>query len=208
MTASSPNLILYRDSPMQAGGPFGGGRPNQMFPPEFFALFVIILVSAIAIGLTIQILYLLTLSRCFSRIAPRNRRMEPGLVWLNLIPCFQLIWIFFTTTRLADSLRDEFDDRRLRGDRDFGRTLGITYPILMLVGFVPYLGAIFSLASLICWILYWVKIAGYKNQLISAGIGTGRHDDEDDDRPRRRRDEDDDDGDDRPRRRPRRDDDE
>jgi hypothetical protein len=88
----------------QAGGPFGGGRPNQIFPPEFLAAIVIVMVIAIAIGLIIQIFYLLTLSRCFSRIAPRNRRMEPGLVWLNLIPCFQLIWIFFTTTRLADSL--------------------------------------------------------------------------------------------------------
>jgi hypothetical protein len=117
--------------------------------------------------------------------------MEPGLVWLNLIPCFQLIWIFFTTTRLADSLRDEFDDRRLRGDRDFGRTLGITYPILMLVGFVPYLGAIFSLASLICWILYWVKIAGYSRTLLEDN--RDRSDDrdwDDDDRYRERRDDD------------------
>jgi hypothetical protein len=149
----------------QAGGKFGGGGANQGLPPEFWVVFLVILGIAAVIGITIQIFYLLSLSKCFSRIAPRNRRMEPGMVWLNLIPCFGAIWIFFTTTRLADSLRSEFEDRRLPGDGDFGRSLGITYPVLALLGAIPYLGVIFSLASLVCWIVYWVKIVGYSRQL-------------------------------------------
>jgi hypothetical protein len=150
----------------QAGGPFNnGGGQNPDIPPEVLVVFAVIMLIAVAIGLIIQIFYLLTLYKCFSRISPRNRRMEPGMVWLNLIPCFNLIWIFFTTTKLADSLRDEFDDRRLHGDGDYGRTLGIVYPILAISGAVPYLGAVLSLASLVCWIIYWVKIAGYSQQL-------------------------------------------
>ena len=56
--------------------------------------------------------------------------------------------------------------------------------------------------NLIFFIMYWMKIANYKNQLMSSP-GGGGDDDDYDDRPRRpRRDEDEDD---RPRR-PRRDD--
>jgi hypothetical protein len=154
------------------------------------------------IGLIIGIMYLLTLSKALAACAPRNRTMEPGMVWLNLIPLFNIVWIFITIIRISESLKNEFRDRGLRSDDpEFGKMTGITYAILCLIPCVNIVGLIF-------FIMYWVKIAGYKNQLISAGIGTGRHDDEDDDRPRRRRDEDDDDGDDRPRRRPRRDDDE
>jgi hypothetical protein len=153
----------------QAGGGFGGGRANQDVPPEMVAFILVFVLIVLAISLTIQIFFLLTLFRCYSRIAPANRRMEPGMVWLNLIPCFGTIWIFFTNIRLADSLRDEFDQRRLHGDGDFGRTLGITYPILALLGAIPYIGVLFGIPSLICFILYWVKIAGYSRQLLEDG---------------------------------------
>jgi hypothetical protein len=168
----------------QAGGPFGGGNANQEFPPEAIACIVIFVVVALLIGLVIEIFFLLTLSRCFSQISPANRQMEPGMVWLNLIPCFSAIWIFFTTIRLADSLRAEFYQRQLRGDGDFGRTLGIAFPILQLLGAIPYIGTIFSLAGLVCWIIYWVKIAGYSRQLRedtmkpSTGPAAGEWDDD------------------------------
>src|SRR4029079_5490802 len=127
---------IRRGSPMviaQARGGFGGGPGGHAdIPPAVWAVIGVIILVALAIGITIQVFYLLTMSRCYSRIAPRNRRMEPGLVWLNLIPGCANIWICFTTIRLADSLQAEFRWRRLRGDGDFGRTLGITYPILAL----------------------------------------------------------------------------
>ncbi len=153
----------------------------------------------LAVALVIQIFYLLTLSRALRRCRPRNRRMEPGQVWLNLIPCFNIVWIFITVTRLADSLRDEFDDRRLRADGDFGRTLGITYNVLNLLGAIPYIGAIFSMAGLVCFIIYWVKIAGYSRQLFEddeeryAGYDERSDDESDDwDRGRGYRDDEDD----------------
>jgi hypothetical protein len=164
-TISWGNAMLFA----QADKPFGGGGANQNLPPGFWIAFFIFILIVVAIGLAIQIMYLLSLSKCFTRIAPRNRRMEPAMVWLNLIPCFSYIWIFFTTTKLADSLRSEFEDRRLQGDGDFGRSLGITYPILTLLGVIPYIGVLFGLAALVCWILYWVKIAGYSRQLAESG---------------------------------------
>jgi hypothetical protein len=140
-------------------------------------------------------MFLLSLSKCFSEISSRNRQMEPGQVWLNLIPLFNLVWIIITIIRLADSLRDEFDDRRLDGDGDYGKTLGILY-------FVFSLTIVCGPVGLVCFIMYWVKVSGYTSTLREtdrAGKGSRRNrkydddiDEDDDDRPRRRRRDEDD----------------
>ncbi len=154
---------------------------------------------AIAVGIVIQIFFLLSLSKCLKEISPRNRRMEPGQVWLNLIPCFNLVWMILTILRIADSLRDEYEDRGLRGDGDFGRTMGIVYYVSQFVC---------GIVALIFFILYWMKIAGYTKELAADGRRRDDFGDEEDDRPpRRRRDPDDWDEDDRDRGRRRRDDD-
>ncbi len=42
-------------------------------------------------------------------VAPRNRDMEPAMVFLCLIPCFNLIWYFFIVIRrVGSSLEKEF----------------------------------------------------------------------------------------------------
>ena len=112
----------------QAGRPLGGADDGVM------VVVGIVILVILAGVLVLHIVYLVSLSKCFSRIAPHNRRMEPGMVWLNLIPCFGMIWIFITTSRLADSLRSEFGERGLAADGDFGRSMGTTYPILALRG--------------------------------------------------------------------------
>ena len=158
--------------------------------------YAVVLVVAIAV----QIMFLLTMSRCLHQISRRNRQMEPGQVWLCLIPIFGFVWTIIMILRVADSLRDEFDDRGLRGDGDYGKTLGIIY-VVTSVACGP--------VGLICWIMYWVKIAGYTKQLAARRGYSDDYEDDEDDRPRkrRRRDEDDEDeddedeDDDRPRRR-------
>ena len=128
--------------------------------------------------------------------------MEPGMVWIALIPILGLIWMIIVILKLSDSLSDEFEERRLRGDGDFGKVLGIIYIVASFL-----CGPI----GLVCWIMYWVKIAGYTRQLRESGSAAYDLDD-DDDRPRKRsrRDEDDEEEEEeeRPRRRKRRDDDE
>lgn len=180
----------------QRGGGGGGGPPD-----EFLIILVIVLVLVFAVSIAIQIFYLLTLSKCLSRVSGRNRRMEPGQVWLNLIPCFGTVWIFITVNRIAESLEDEFYDRRLRRDGDFGKNLGVMYNVMVLLGAIPYIGGIFSIIGLVMWIIYWVKIAGYSRQLAEDSEDRMNSDDDrfddEDDRPRRRRPRDDEYDDDR-----------
>lgn len=173
-----------------------------------------------AASLAIQILFLLTLKRALEQCSPHTRTMEPGMVFLNLIPCFGSVWMFITVSRLSESLRAEYDDRGMDAYGDYGQQIGISYAALVLGGIIPYVGVLFAIGGLVCWILYWVKMAE-----LSRGLREGEsfreerddyrrrrreerdrddRDDEYDDRPSRRRGDDydrDDDSDDRSRRR-------
>src|SRR5262249_23624412 len=74
-------------------------------------MFCLIVGAFLVVALVIAIFYLLTLHRALDKVSPRNRLMEPGMVWLSLIPCFNIIWAFFVATRVPDSLRNEFQER-------------------------------------------------------------------------------------------------
>jgi len=173
--------------PQGGGGGAAGGAMTLLCCGLEFVLIVGLLV--------VQILFLLNLSRCLDQCSRRNRTMEPGMVWLNLIPLFNLVWLFITVFRISESLQNEYDDRRLRSDDpDFGKMMGILYVVFSIIGCFP--------VNMVFQIIYWMKIANYKNQLMSSDRG-GAEDDYDD-APRRRRRRDDDhseDDEDRPRRR-------
>jgi hypothetical protein len=132
---------------------------------ELSILFAVVLV-VLVIGLIPAIFYLLTLSRTLKQVAPHNQRMTPGEVWLTLIPLFGTVWHFFVVARVADSLAAEFNQRRIPcNEQRPGYNIGLWMLILPLVGFIPILGGLASLAGLVLWIVYWVRIAGYKRQL-------------------------------------------
>lgn len=163
---------------------------------------VIFYILLIVVAYTIRGLFLFTIFKCFKEISPRNQQLQPALVWLGMIPLVDLVIAILVIIKLPASLRDEYEDRGMRGDGDYGQTLGIVSLVMLFLC---------SFIGLIPLIMYWVKIAGYTKQLRARG--GGRYDDDDDDdeddRPRKRRsrDDDEDDDDDRPRRKRRRSDD-
>ncbi len=91
--------------------------------------------------------------------------MSPGMVWLQLVPCVGIVWEFFVVIHVADSLEKEFTMRGLPIEPKPGRGVGLAMCILNVVGVIPYLGLLAAIPALICWILYWVKIAGYSKQI-------------------------------------------
>lgn len=162
-------------------------------PPEALAIILAVLCGMCLVFLVVFIFFFLTLSKALSRCHWRNRTMEPGQVWLNFIPLFHLVWMFITATRVADSLRNEFYDRGWhRNEEDYGRGLGITACVLWIVGGLPYIGVLFAIGWLVCFIIYWVKIANFSGQLASREGFDDFEDDPDDggggdDKPRERR---------------------
>ncbi|MEW6467592.1 MAG: hypothetical protein AB1458_01635 [Bacteroidota bacterium] len=118
----------------------------------------------LAIFIIPGIFYCLTLQRTLEAVAPENRKMQPGQVWLLFIPLFHLVWHFFVVSYVADSLRAEFASRGITPDESRpGFGIGLAASILWVLGI--------GFVALILWIIYWVKIAEYKNKLNASGIG-------------------------------------
>ena len=141
-------------------------------PEGMLAVFIFAVIIGLAIGLTIAIFYFLNLQNTLKQCAPQNQKMPPGQVWLSLIPLFNLYWNFRIATAVADSLAAEF---RMRGipqnEERPGYQIGMAYSILAVCAYVqylgiPYLGQLCSLVGFVLWIVYWVKIYGYKKQLM------------------------------------------
>lgn len=119
--------------------------------------FMLILGMLTALLAALLIFYLVTLNTTLDRISEENRTMSPGSVWLLLIPFFNLVWHFIVVGRLADSIKAEADHRGLTlNESRPAYDIGLVMCILLIV--LPFIG-------FICWIVYWVKINGYKNLL-------------------------------------------
>lgn len=128
------------------------------------AAFVLMIIG---LSLLPKIFFLLTLHRTFDEISLKNRRMQSGEVWLLLIPIFDMIWIFFVVQKMAESLEVEFKDRNIEcGELKPSYNIGLTYAILKACTVIPFLGILTSLGTLITLIIYWIKIADYKNLMI------------------------------------------
>ncbi len=114
-----------------------------------------------------MIFYCLTLSKTLKRCSPESRAMRPGMVWLMLIPLVNVVWHFFVVINMAKSLGAEFKKRNIAEDPQPGRTIGLATCILTCCGLIPVVNMFSGIATLVCWIIYWVKIAG-----LSAKIAT------------------------------------
>lgn len=126
-----------------------------------------ILIIVVALGSIIPgILYLVSLQSTLNEVSIKNRRMQPGQVWLSLIPLFGLVWQFIMVSRIADSLRAEFDERQIQiAELRPGYSVGLAYCVLFTCSIIPVLGFLTSIAGLICWIIYWVKTSDFRQKL-------------------------------------------
>jgi hypothetical protein len=128
------------------------------------AVFTIALIVC-AIALLPAIFYILTIQKALNRCAPENRAMAPGMAWLLLVPLVNIVWQFFVVINVAKSLGSEFQKRGIAEEPEPGKKLGLIMCILACCGFIPLLGILCSLGALVCWILYWIKIAGFSSKL-------------------------------------------
>ncbi len=144
------------------------------------------------------ILFLFTQQKTLKLIRPENRTLAPGLVWLQLIPIAGQIWQFFVVPRIAGLIQRELaagDDSSILGFADVAAVeatgdrptqgVGMAYCILSVTtivlngflrlqgGLLLMVGAFASLGALVCWIVYWVQLAGWKRRLKQrAGLAT------------------------------------
>lgn len=117
----------------------------------------------VIIALLPTIFFLLTLQNTLKAIRGENRKMNPGEVWLMLIPFFGLIWLFIVVGRIADSIADECESRQIGlSDNRPTYNLGIAFGVCSLCSVIPMLGVFSAIAALVLWIIYWVKVNNYR----------------------------------------------
>lgn len=137
----------------------------MFFFGAFFIIWLLMMLVAIG-GLIFYIFYLLLLSRTLELCHPHTRKMNPGEVWMVLIPAFGIVWHFIMIGRIADSLAIEFRNRNLQAEEERpGYQTGLTANILLCCSVVPFLGWITAIVSFVFLIMYYNKIRSYKNRL-------------------------------------------
>ena len=132
-------------------------------------LIIIFVLLGLAIGLVPMIFYLLQIQKLLNACTPESRQMEPGMVWLNLIPLFSLGWMIYTVIKIRDTLKIEFPARNLEtDDPQFSFPVGLAYGICAACSIIPFIGTFTAIGALVCWILYWIKMHKYTAILESA----------------------------------------
>lgn len=132
--------------------------------------------GAIFIGALIGLVFFLAILAliCFlviknyNAIPAEHRKMEPGKVWLMMIPLFNLYWAFPVFLGLADSYKSYFSSVGDESVGDCGRQLNLWYCITFCASFVPCLNYIAGPASLVLLIIVLVKAFDLKKKVEAA----------------------------------------
>ena len=140
-----------------------GGEEAALISIIFGILGLVLLAMLVPV-----IFYLLTLQRNL-KLCGQNAQMAPGLVWLNLIPLFNLVWGFVTVLKVSRS-NQLAAQAAGRDVGDGGQIIGILFMVFGLLALIPFIGILLGLASLVLWIVFWVKIAGFSADLRNAPV--------------------------------------
>ena len=110
---------------------------------------IVVALVCLCIGILPTIFYLITLQNTLRLISPRNRQMEPGQVWLILIPLFGLGWNFKVIDDVSTSLGREFRARGIRSEPKPGYGVGLASAILILTSWIPCIGGLSAIAYIV-----------------------------------------------------------
>ena len=110
----------------------------EMIGASFGIAMLLIVLIAVVVP---YVFYLITLQKAFQKIRPAHRKMEPGLVWLSLIPLVGIVWQFFVVTYLADGLAAEFKSQgKTPNEARPGYGIGLAKCICAAAGIIPGIG--------------------------------------------------------------------
>jgi hypothetical protein len=97
---------------------------------------------------------------------PESRRpMDAKLVWLMLIPFFNLYWIFRIFPPMMKAYQEALTAKKQPVEGDGGQNLALGYCICSVCSIVPGLGGLAFLASLVLFVLVMVKAYDHKRRL-------------------------------------------
>lgn len=133
---------------------------------------IILLLAVVAVA----IFFIYYQQKTLELIHLENREMNPSGVWWQLIPLIGMVWQFIVVKKISVSIYNELnapiDDSIVNVQPSVSSNptyyIGLAYCIFICLGIIPFpstLKGIFSLAGMLCWIVYWVQLARYRKEL-------------------------------------------
>ena len=141
---------------------------NQPGGAEEIAILAVILGIVgifVVFGLIINAIVCYFVSSWLKKVPAPHRKMEPGLVWLLMIPCFPIVWNFFVFQRIPDSFKSYFDSLGRTDVGDCGKGIGLAYAICTACSIIPLVQYIAGPAALVLLIINLVKMNELKNKI-------------------------------------------
>lgn len=142
-----------------------GFDPKTFDPSVFMATFGVLYGILLVVGIAIGIFICYLLYKLYEAVPEKFRAMEPGKVWLMLIPCFNIVWIFWVFPGLAKSFKAYFDSVNDTTVGDCGAKMALWYCICTVCCVIPCVGAVAGIAGLVLLILFLVKAHELKNKI-------------------------------------------
>ncbi len=145
---------------------------------------IFLLLIIIGGGITVYILFQLTLQRTMNAVSPQNRQMSGGSVWLTLIPVFNLVFPFIFNNALKNSIEMEYFDRKIAKPVNLA-TGTVVYPLMTILSiffsllyYVSYneslsiLSGLAGLTNFITQIVFWSQVTSHKKVLLGSSNET------------------------------------
>ncbi len=146
--------------------------------PELFISILIITIAVVVgllVGTAISAVLCYFVSSWLKEVPEEDRVMNPGKVWLLLIPLFNFYWMFRVyMLDIPKSFKNYFDRKADRLVGDCGKNLGLWLCICTLGSLIPLLGSLVSIAGLVLYVLWLVKIHQLKNKIIANRISVSQ----------------------------------
>lgn len=120
------------------------------------------------IRIIIWIFFGLTLYRTLKLVKKDNQCILPSQAWFVAVPIFNIYWNFEVAKRLADSLNNEFYDRKVEVEERPTRKWGMIFAWTFLLSNIPlplFMLTIIGILHLVYFVTYWVKVHEYKTLL-------------------------------------------
>jgi hypothetical protein len=143
------------------------GQMNDQDAAAMLAGLGIVLFVVLAVAFVVQVVFTWLLWDSYRVVPQQFQKLPAGLVWLALIPCLGLIVWIAAMIMVPMSFRDAFAARGRSDFGDCGAKFGYGYLAGAVLGLIPFIGPLFSIGALICWIMFMVKCRQMKSAILA-----------------------------------------
>lgn len=127
---------------------------------------MLLIVVILFLFLIPSIFFMINLQNTLKAVEPQNRTMQPANVWLMLVPVLNVVWIFMVVSAIGNSTKAQLEQYGVYSSERPTYNIGLAWAICSLCNWIPVLGGFAALASIILFIVYWIKVNEVRKQLL------------------------------------------